>query len=175
MTQELKPLDPAVATAPRTVAELVDHHGSWLLSWFRRRAPAGADPEDLAQEALLVLCRRADVADRPAGAGPFLLEVARRLLGASVRHAERRAPGGTDEVAAPAEDPAEAAEAERLADAVRGLPDELQQVIDVYYSRDVTYEEAAAILGVPRATVHSRLRRALARLRQRLADEGERA
>lgn len=156
--------DPESSASSAALGALVAQHGPWLVSWFRRRAPHGVEPEDLAQEALLVLCRRRADAARFEGAGPFLLEVARRLVLAAQRDVGRR-PSQVD-VTALAASPA--VESEPLGAALAALPDDLQQAVDVYYSRDVTYEEAAAILGTTRATVQSRLRRALALLRRRI-------
>jgi RNA polymerase sigma-70 factor (ECF subfamily) len=62
-------------------------------------------------------------------------------------------------------------EQERLEEAIRALPEELELTVLTYYSRKATYEEVAELLGVSRATVQSRLRRALALLRAQLARE----
>ncbi len=51
---------------------------------------------------------------------------------------------------------------------------ELEQVIAVHYGQDLSYERTAEVLGVPRATVQSRLRRALRRLHRVLTRAGVR-
>jgi len=62
-------------------------------------------------------------------------------------------------------------EAERLLRALALLPHEQREVIVLREERDLTLEEIAAIQGVGRETVKSRLRYALAKLREVLGHE----
>jgi len=52
---------------------------------------------------------------------------------------------------------------------VEGLPEELREIIMLYYYGDVTYRDLAQMLGVSSATVNARLTRARALLRERLS------
>lgn len=58
-----------------------------------------------------------------------------------------------------------------LADAVSRLPEELRQVVVLRYFSGLTLEETARALGLPRGTVTSRQKRALALLRLQLEDD----
>ena len=55
-----------------------------------------------------------------------------------------------------------------LWDAVARLPEKLQTVVHLYYAEGYATEEIAALLGVPPATVRTRLRRARLKLKDLL-------
>lgn len=63
-------------------------------------------------------------------------------------------------------------QAARLLEALAGLPAEQREIIVLREERELTLEQIAEIQGVGRETVKSRLRYALAKLRQVLGDEG---
>jgi RNA polymerase sigma-70 factor (ECF subfamily) len=147
-------------------------HVPWLLSWLERRVPPGLEADDLAQDVLVVAYRKRSRLREADAVRPYLVGIARKLLANAVRKRARRARLLRIAVRARRPDPPAAAP-DGLDAALRALPEELAETIDVYYAGDVTYEETAAILGVSRATVQSRLRRALVRLRELLGAEEE--
>lgn len=51
---------------------------------------------------------------------------------------------------------------------VMNLPDKYRQVVVLYYYQELTAEETAQALGVPAATVRTRLKRARESLKARL-------
>lgn len=59
-----------------------------------------------------------------------------------------------------------------VAEAFAALPDKHRQVVTLVDIEGLSYQEAADALGVPRGTVMSRLHRARARIRTRLAAAG---
>lgn len=63
------------------------------------------------------------------------------------------------------------AEAQRLLDALARLPAEQREVIVLREERDLTLEQIAQVQGVGRETVKSRLRYALAKLREVIGDD----
>ena len=143
---------------------------------------SAADAEDAVQEAFV----KAYLALRRFRPGssfrPWLLRIvgneARNRRRASARrfHYEARAareaaPG--DAVPSP-EAAAEAADVRlSLLEAVNALPARERLVVGLRYFLELTEEETAAVAGVPRGTVKSRLSRALHRLRQAFAEAGD--
>lgn len=71
-------------------------------------------------------------------------------------------------------DPAESAElTHRVAAAVAALPLELREIIVLKHFQGLDYDEIAALLAIPRGSVASRLYRARAALREKLATLAE--
>ena len=154
---------------------LVRRHAPWLTRWLAVRLPAGRghEAEDLAQEVFVVVIRKLDGLKGCESLSGYIRGVARKVLW---RHVEKmRTARRLEAAAARPESQPELAECredeDRLQEAIRGLPEELELTLLAYYSRNVTYEELAELLGVPRPTVQSRLRRAIALLRTRLVKE----
>ena len=143
--------------------EALARHVPWLLGWFGRRVGRDA-AEDLTQEALLIALRNHDRVRRPDHLGAYLLGIARHLTRQQLRARREPEEPPIDPVAPPERDPPDRA----VTAAVQALPDELAQVVHAYYAEQRTYEEVAALLGLSRATVQSRLRRALVQLRHTL-------
>ena len=76
------------------------------------------------------------------------------------------APGTEEQVIA-------ADERERLREAIALLPEDQRDALVMTQLERISYEEAAAALGVSEGTVKSRVNRAKARLRELLSGEGE--
>jgi len=141
-----------------------------------------ADAEDLVQDTLVRAYRSIDRFD---GRHPraWLLTI---LRNAQINRTRRRRPDllhDPDEVtrrAATTEDPSAQPEDaamvdvldERLGAALDALPIKFRQAVDLIDVSELSYQEAAEVLGVPAGTVMSRLSRARKRLRDHLAREG---
>jgi RNA polymerase sigma-70 factor (ECF subfamily) len=146
-------------------------------------ALAGADGEDLAQETFVRVHRSIRAFD-PKGAatlGGWILTIARRLCQDRARGARLRVEvpvAVPPPIASSALGPSEALENERLAIALRHaiaqLPEEQRAAIALREWDGLSYEEIAAIEGVPVGTVRSRLGRARETLRALLAESEER-
>jgi RNA polymerase sigma-70 factor (ECF subfamily) len=97
---------------------------------------------------------------------------ARRRSGYRTRHTPNTEPAELDELARDERSPAEAFEAAACREALRTLLSELPtaqaEVLALHTLLGYTVEETAATLAVPQNTVRSRLRAALARLRERV-------
>ena len=134
-----------------------------------------ADAEDAAQEAFVKAYRALGRFRSGESFRPWLLKIVanearnrRRSAGRRDALAVRAAGAESSGEAAPSPETA-AIDAERrraLLAAVEGLPEEQRLVVTCRYFLDLSEEETAAVLDVPRGTVKSRTSRALDRLRE---------
>jgi RNA polymerase sigma-70 factor, ECF subfamily len=130
--------------------------------------------EDIAQEAFLAAVRRLDRFDRRRPFGPWLHRiVVNRAIDWSRARALRRESGNAalEHVAAPTapNNP----HANTLAAALAELSPEHRAVIVLRHLLEYTPGEIAELLGLPRGTVNSRLRRGLDELSARFGEELE--
>lgn len=152
---------------------------AWVQRLARRLVRESAQAEDLAQEALRVALENPPAASVPfrswlGGVVRNLARVARR--GDARRQARELATARTEALEG-SERLAERLEIqERLVAAVRGLDEPYRTTVALRYLEDLSTPDVAARLNVPVKTVHTRLERALAQLRERLDREhGSRA
>jgi RNA polymerase sigma-70 factor, ECF subfamily len=131
-----------------------------------------AAAEDIAQEAFLAAVRNLDRFDRrrPFGAWLHRIVVNRSIDWARARALRRESGPAPLEALAAADRPANA-HAETLADALAGLSPEHRAVIVLRHLLEYTPREIAELLGLPRGTVNSRLRRGLDELARRLGED----
>lgn len=153
---------------------LFDRHARSVYNHCFRRTASWADAEDLTSAAFVEAWRRRrEVRPVDDSALPWLLGVAnnlvrnhRRSLG-RYRAALARIPSPDDQPD-PADDVAarlaDEARMRRVLNLVDRLPRRHQEVLALCAWSGLTYDEAAAVLGVPVGTVRSRLARARARL-----------
>ncbi len=128
--------------------------------------------EDIAQESFLAAVRGLDRFDRRRPFGPWLHKiVVNRAIDWSRARAHRRESGSAafELLAAPA--PPDNPHAQTLAAALAGLSPEHRAVIVLRHLLEYTPGEIAELLGLPRGTVNSRLRRGLDELAARFGEE----
>jgi RNA polymerase sigma-70 factor, ECF subfamily len=134
---------------------------------------AGA-AEDIAQETMLAAVGKLHRFDGRRPLGPWLHRIVVNRAIDSVRARRRRAEVSADAVGVP-ERAAEAADGARLPDelvaALATLDPEDRAVVVLRHLLDYSSSEIARMLGFPPATVRTRLRRALERLRPLLDDQ----
>ena len=131
--------------------------------------------EDVAQETMLSVWRRASQFDPARGtASAWVFTIAVNARTDRLRRDSRMnnaAPldGAALEIAAP---PAagESLDGARLATLIETLPPEQRRVVMMAFFRDASQSEIARALGTPLGTVKSRLRLALAKLREALGE-----
>jgi len=148
-----------------------------LKAWFMRTGTPADRAEDLAQETMLAVWRKADTYDPArAAVAAWIFTIGRNQRIDALRRLARPLPDAEDPSMAPPEPVAPdiafdvAQDESRLRAALRDLPPEQAEVIRLAYYEDRPHVEIERALGIPLGTVKSRLRLAMARLRTRLAE-----
>jgi RNA polymerase sigma-70 factor (ECF subfamily) len=156
-------------------AALFGHFAPRIKAYLMRLGAGPAQAEDLAQEAMLSLWRKAHLFDAAkASAGTWLFTIARNLFIDAIRREKRPELDAGDflpEADAQPDDVLALADGEgRLRDALKLLPPDQAQVIALSFFADKPHSQIADELGIPLGTVKSRLRLAMARLRTAIGD-----
>jgi RNA polymerase sigma-70 factor (ECF subfamily) len=142
-------------------------------SYLMRLGSSPELAEELAQETLLTLWRRAEAYDpTKAAASTWIFTIARNLRIDRARRESRPLPqeDPSDFTPAPAPDAilCAAQDETRVVQAITTLSKEQAQVIQLAFYGGKAHSEIAQDLGLPLGTVKSRLRLAMARLRAEL-------
>jgi len=157
-------------------AALFGHFAPRVKAYLLRLGAPGPLAEDLAQEALLSLWRKAHLFDpAKASAATWLFTIARNLRIDAIRREKRPELEPEDFLPQPeaaADDGlARTDEENRLRAALKHLPADQSQVVELSFFADKPHSEIARQLGIPLGTVKSRLRLALARLKRALGED----
>jgi len=158
-------------------ARVFAHFAPRVKSWLQRTGSDAAQAEELAQEAMLAVWRKAAQFDPArAGASTWVFAIARNQRIDAMRRSRIALPepDPVDEQAPPPQaDSVLAAEqqARRIRAALATLPKEQAEALRLAFYEDQTHSEIEASLGVPLGTVKSRLRLAMARMRTVLKDD----
>lgn len=157
-------------------ARLFAHFAPRVKTLMRRSGLDDAAAEEMAQETMLAVWRKAHLFDpATAGAAAWIFTIARNLRIDALRRARGEisdidaefildgAPGA-DVVVGAAEREA------RVRRALTALPADQVRVVELSFFQEQAHGEIAALLGIPLGTVKSRLRLAMARLRALLDD-----
>ena len=156
---------------------LFAHFAPRLKSFLMHAGSTGVQAEELAQEVLVVVWRKAALFDASkASASTWIFTIARNLRVDSLRRA-KGIDAHDDEVdfdLLEADEPCvedrlhTSRESERLRGALAQLPPEQQQVLRLAYFDDESHSRISTELGIPLGTVKSRVRLAVAQLRRLL-------
>jgi RNA polymerase sigma-70 factor (ECF subfamily) len=157
---------------------LFDHFAPRVKAYLLRLGADDGTAEEVTQETMLTLWRRADSFDpAQAGAGTWVFTIARNRRIDLLRR-ERRpeaGPEAAERIADPAM-PADQALAgkqrdERVLAALQALPPEQADLIHLAYYEDLSQTAIAERTGLPLGTVKSRFRLAFTRLRRILGSD----
>ncbi|MEO2091549.1 MAG: RNA polymerase sigma factor [Gemmataceae bacterium] len=155
-------------------AELVRRHGPMVYGVCRRALGDGPDAEDAYQAAFLVLARRAAAVARMRSMSGWLYGVAcLTAKKARARRTRRRMQEGCPLPDVPA--PLRTVEPDLggvIDEELTAVPERYRTAVVLCELRQLTLDEAAAELGVPRGTVASRLARGRELLGRRLLRRG---
>lgn len=150
------------------IRRVVSEYSSMLLRLACTRLDSPADAEDAVQEVFLNLLTTRPVFRDAEHEKAWLIRTTLHRTSDLRKAAARRN--------APLEEAAQAAAAEteqELLHAVRALPEKYSAVIHLHYYEGYSMKEIGTLLGIPAATVGSRLARGRERLRQMLKEELE--
>jgi RNA polymerase sigma-70 factor (ECF subfamily) len=159
----------------QSFGELFDHFGPRVKSYLRRLGASDNQAEDLMQEVMLTVWRRARQFDRTrAGVSTWVFTIARNKRIDALRR-ERRpevdlgdpatVPEPVDGEPTPDDQVGAGELAQILRHAVNGLPPEQAEVLNMAFYDDKTHSDIAQEMNLPLGTVKSRLRLALQKLR----------
>ena len=157
-------------------ALLFTHFAPRVKAYLLRLGASSGVAEELAQEALLSVWRKAHLFDpAKASAATWLFTIARNLRIDAIRREKRPELDPEDFMPEPDAD-ADAglmlAENEgRLRLALKELPADQIQVVELSFFADKPHSQIAAELGIPLGTVKSRLRLAMGRLKRAMGGE----
>lgn len=170
----------------RAFAALFRHFAPRLVSYHRRCGATEAQAEELVQEAMVVLWRRAATFDPSrAQLSTWLFTIARNVRISQLRRqvvGEATGPASMDGVDVDADlqpgdatlEPSQQAEASERERSVQGallsLPPEQAAVMRLSFFDEHPHAQIASELGIPLGTVKSRIRLAVAHLRRLLGD-----
>jgi RNA polymerase sigma-70 factor (ECF subfamily) len=153
-------------------AELFGHFAPRVKGFLMRYGLPEVVSEDLAQETMLTVWRKADLFDpRRAGVSTWIFTIARNKRIDRLRRDRGGATAPLDVSDAPedcgsSEEFAIAAEtAAQVRTAMASLPENQAQIVRLSFFEEKPHAEIARELGIPLGTVKSRVRLALARLR----------
>ena len=157
-------------------ARIFAFYGPRVNAYLRRLGAEAATAEDLTQDVMLTVWRRAGQFDHGRAALSTWIYTIARNRRIDVLRRERRPdfdqhdPTLVGDDSAPRGDQlAEAAEARRqVMEAVAQLPSEQARLVEIFYFAEKPHSTIADELGLPLGTVKSRLRLALGKLRRKL-------
>ena len=183
-----EPASDQMAALVRAVAERRDREAfAGLFAFFAprlkgfmmKRGCEGDVAEELAQETMVVLWRKAEMFDpAKASAATWIFTIARNLHIDRVRKESRPQPDANDPFFVPDEDPGpdkdlvRRQEAARLHEVLEDLPDEQRQILKLSFFEDLSHSAIADLLDIPLGTVKSRARLGMVRIRRSMEEWG---
>ncbi|MBI5959393.1 MAG: RNA polymerase sigma factor [Chloroflexi bacterium] len=148
---------------PRALEELYQRHGRLILTYIIGQVGSEALAEEILQDVMLAVWQRAASFRAESTVYTWLLAIARRRAISARQKIPDESPL-SDLIAADNTGPLEALEQQteqaRVREALRRLPADQREVLELIFYHDLSGPEAAAVLGVALGTVKSRLHRA---------------
>ncbi len=169
------------ASADREAFDALFVHFAPRIKGYLMRIGTAADlAEDLAQEAMLKVWRKARLFDSSkASASTWIFTIARNLRIDAARRAAKPALDADDPAFSPEEEPRadvvmdRAHRDEKIRAAFLALPPAQLEVVRLHFIEDAPHSEIATRLNLPLGTVKSRLRLAFEKIRKELGDSVE--
>jgi RNA polymerase sigma factor (sigma-70 family) len=157
-------------------AALVARHTAMVFGVCRRALPTVQDAEDATQATFLVLAEKAGSGRWQASVANWLYTAARKVAHnarvAAERRAKREAAAATSGSVEPVDRMTGRELLAALDEELGRLPDRYREPLVLCYLEGLTLEEAAARLGIPNATLRTRVARGRKRLHEALTGAG---
>ena len=159
-------------------AELFDYFAPRVKSFLLRFGTDMSLTEEIAQEAMIMVWRRAETYDpRQSAASTWIFTIARNKRIDRLRRENRPLPDMTDPAVMPESietseiQVARMQQEKKIRHALKNLPEEQAKMIYSAYYEDMSHREIAEKSGIALGTVKSRIRLALNRLRAHIDEE----
>ncbi len=156
---------------------LFEHFGPRVKSYLRRLGVNDSEADDLMQEVMLTVWRRAEQFDfRKARASTWIFTITRNKRIDAIRRERRPELDPNDPALVPDrdDDPSEAVSANEwraaIRQAIEEVPEEQARLLRMSFFEDKTHDAIASELDLPLGTVKSRIRLAVAKLRRSLEE-----
>ncbi len=157
--------------------KLFEAYGPRVKAYMMRQGADAAVAEDLAQETLLMVWRKAGLySDEKGSATTWIFTIARNLRIDRLRRevAWQPLPENQDEEASDDPSPEELLSERQRRDRVQAvlaeLPPDQSEVVGLSYTQGLSHSEIAERLGLPLGTVKSRMRLAYQKIREAVDD-----
>ena len=157
--------------------QLFEHYAPRIKTYLMRQGATDSEGEDLAQEAMLSVWRKADRYDQSkASAGTWIFTIARNLRIDALRRENRPQLDPNDPALVPVGEASPDSVLElsedqaRVREALKTLPPEQSKVVHMSFFEEKPHGTIAEELGLPLGTVKSRLRLAMQRVRGALGE-----
>lgn len=146
-----------------------DQHGSKMLGFARHHCRVASDAEDLLQEVITELWQKSETRNPP-DLPLIYFKIRQRAVdhGRSQQQRSLREEKFATDPSLAAEDElsSEPESQHALLEALAALPEKFRQVVSLKLWNDLSFDQIAAQLNIPRGTAASRYRLALAKLKQ---------
>ena len=156
---------------------LFEHFAPRVKGFLMRQGATDSEAEDLAQDVLLTVWRKASQFDpAKAAVSTWIFTIARNRRIDVLRRERRPEPDADDPLLAGEPEPSAevhlsgAQVQARMREAIATLPAEQAQVITLSFYEDMAHSEIAERLGIPLGTVKSRLRLAFRKVKAHVGD-----
>jgi len=160
-----------VQSASDHIDRLYGQHANELYGYLARRCPDAATAGDLLQETFLQVVRQSDQLSKVTMPRAWLFAIARNML---ARHYRRqRDPQAVAELWYETASDSTNDRVAAMREAIKGLPAELRDTLELRLEQELSYEEIAHVLEIPVGTVRSRLHNAVRHLRDTMRNQKE--
>jgi RNA polymerase sigma-70 factor (ECF subfamily) len=153
----------------RKLADLVERYYAILYRYAYRLTGSEADAEDLTQEVFLTAQAKWEQLRDETKARSWLFTIARNAYLKDLRTPVCIASCTLDDLPGPVAHGLSDFDGEQLQNVLHDLPEEFRSPVVLFYFQEFSYREIAEQMDVPVGTIMSRLARAKAFLRERLA------